>query len=109
MDGKTLQLELTSFPKRLKQLRDQYSDQADSARYVEVEDKARRAYTQLGHAQDSLENLAIELARAEKHITALVKSERSFNAKRKKNGEEELTTCHMVLRDFSASNLSKLK
>lgn len=109
MDSKSLQSDLTAFRKRLKLLRDQYSDQADSALYVEVEDKARRAHTQLGRAQDSLENLATELARTEKHMAALVKSERSINAKRKKIGEEELTTCHAVLRDFSASNLFKLK
>lgn len=109
MDSKNLQSELTAFRKPLKLLRDQYSDQAESALYVEVEDKARRAHTQLGNAQDSLENLATELARAEKYLAALVKAERSFNAKRKKIGDEEITSCHAMLRDFSASNLSKFK
>lgn len=109
MDNKSLQSELATFRKRLKQVRDQYSDLADNALYVEVEEKARRAYIQLGRAQDSLEILATELARAKKHMAALVKAERNMNAKRKNTSESELTICHGVLKDFSASELFKFK
>lgn len=109
MDSKHLQAELSKFRTRLKRLRDEYSDFAGNELYVEVEDKARRAHSQLGQAQDSLERLAEELTRAEKHMTALVKAERSINKKRKSSGESELTTCHAVLRDFSLSDLKKFK
>jgi len=109
MESKHLQAELTKFRTRLKRLRDEYSDLAGNELYVEVEDKARRAHIQLGRAQDSLECLAVELARAEKHMTALVKAERSINKKRKTAGESELAICHAVLRDFSQSELVKLK
>lgn len=109
MDSKGLRSEIDSFRKRLKQVRDQYSDLADNDLYVEVEDKARNAYSQLQLAQKKLGSLASALASVEEHLTALVEAERNMNARRKNAGEVELTTCHGVLKDFVASELFKLK
>lgn len=109
MDSKIIETELAAFRKRLLALCDQYSDLAESSTYVEVEDKARRARVQLGRAQDSLESLSVELARAEKHMKAMVEAERTMHKKRKTSGENELTACHAVLRDFSSSEVFKLK
>jgi phage-related tail protein len=109
MDSKQLQAELKAFRQRLKQLRNQYNGVADRDAHVEVEDKARRAFIQLGRAQDSLDNLADELARADKHMAALAKAERRLNTKRKTAGDAEVTAAHDVHRDFRASELFKLK
>ena len=109
MDGKQLQNELKAFRLRLKGLRNQYNDVAHRDVQVEVDDKARRAYIQLGRAQDSLDNLADELARAEKHMAALAKAERAVNTRRKTAGDSEITASHDVHRDFRASELFKLK
>lgn len=109
MEATNLTSEVKNFRERLKRLRDQYSDLASSDMYVEVEDCARRAYRQLGHVQDSLEVLSEELTRIEKHMLNLVKAERKMNTKRASAGEPELTVCHTTHRDFSASNLLKLK
>lgn len=109
MDSKQLQTELKAFRQRLKRLRGQYGDDVTRDLQVEVEDKARRAFIQLGRAQDSLDNLADELARAEKHMAALAKAERTLNTKRGTPDEEALTASHDVHRDFRASELFKLK
>jgi chromosome segregation ATPase len=109
MENKKLQTEIKEFRRRLKTLRDQYSDMAGRDLYVEVEDKARRAYIQLGRAQDSLESLSEELARAEKHMSVLVAAERKLNKERTASGKAETTTCHAVHRDFAASDLFKMK
>lgn len=109
MDSKQLQNELKVFRQRLKKLRGQYGDVANGDAHVEVEDKARRAYVQLGRAQDSLDNLADELARAEKHMAALAKAERVANTKRTAAGSEEITSSRDLHRDFRASELFKLK
>lgn len=108
MDSKQIQNELKTFRQRLKQLRSQYDKVAERDAY-EVEDKARRAYIQLGRAQDSLENLANELARTDKHLAALAKAERSLNTKRKAVGETELTASGALHQDLRASELFKLK
>lgn len=109
MESKQLHNELKTFRRRLKELRDQYSDVAERDVHAEVEDKARRAYIQLGKAQDSLETLSEELARAEKHMALLAKTERSVNTKRKSAEADALSASQAVHRDFVASELFKLK
>lgn len=113
-DGNQLELrahvdsEIDAFRKRLKAIRDHYGAQEGAAAWVEIEDKARRAFVRLGRARDALDDLSDEVAGVEKWVRQMVAIEREHNVRRGRSGHPEVSICHDLLEDLSSSAFRKL-
>lgn len=100
--------EIMAFRKRLKAIREHYGAPDGARAWVELEDKARRAYIRLGKARDALEELSDEVSWLEKRIRQMVDIEREHNIERGRSGQSEVSVCHDFLQALSTSALKKL-
>lgn len=100
--------EIEAFRKRLKAIRDHYGAQEGANAWVEIEDKARRAFVRLGRARDAIEDLSDEFAGVEKRVRQMVAIEREHNVQRGRVGQPEVSVCHDLLEELSSSALRRL-